>query len=114
MVDDIVNLYNFADFVIGRSGAGVTAECFFKHLPMMLIPLENKATRGDQLLNAKYYENLGVAKIIREQDLIPTLLLNEIYIFSKNLNHHKTKFKSLKQINGREIVVSLINKYSDK
>ena len=114
MVDDIVNLYNIADFVIGRSGAGVTAECFFKHLPMMLIPLENKATRGDQLLNAKYYENLGVAKIIREQDLIPTLLLNEINIFSKNLNHHKTKFKSLKQINGREIVVSLINKYSDK
>ena len=62
LTDDMVNLYNIADMVIGRSGAGVTAECFFKKLPMILIPLENKATRGDQTLNAKYYEKLGVAK----------------------------------------------------
>ena len=33
MTDDIVSLYNIADFVIGRSGAGVTAECFYKNIP---------------------------------------------------------------------------------
>ena len=114
MVDNMVNLYNIADFVIGRSGAGVTAECFFKQLPMILIPLENKATRGDQLLNAKYYERLGVAKIVREQDLMPTLLLNEINNFSKNINNVKEKYKSIKQLNGKKKVVELINKYTNK
>ena len=109
MVDSMVNMYNIADFVIGRSGAGVTAECFFKQLPMMLIPLENKTTRGDQLMNAKYYENLGVAKIIREQDLTPTLLLNEINDFFKSLKTYKEKYKSLKQSNGKQKVVDLIN-----
>jgi len=114
LVDDMVNLYNIADIVIGRSGAGVTAECFFKQLPMILIPLENKATRGDQLLNAKYYESLGVAKIIREQNLTPTMLLNETKNFSKSFGKYKEKYKSLKQSNGKEKVIELINKYSTK
>ena len=114
MVDDIVNLYNISDFVIGRSGAGVTAECFFKQLPMLLVPLENKATRGDQLLNAKYYEKLGTAKIIREQELSPTKLLNEITSFSKQINNYKNNYKSLKQINGKEKIIKLIKKYSNK
>ena len=67
--NNMCNLYNIADFVIGRAGAGVTAECYFKNLPMLLIPLQNKASRGDQVLNAEYYKNLGVAEILKEDDL---------------------------------------------
>lgn len=111
MVDDMVNLYNIADFVIGRSGAGVTAECYYKQLPMLLIPLENKATRGDQLLNAKYYKNLNVAQIIREQELTPTKLLQEIADFYKNLKVYTNHYKKQKQTNGKEIVKEFINKY---
>jgi len=114
MTDDMVNLYNIADFVIGRSGAGVTAECYFKNLPMILIPLENKSTRGDQLLNAKYYENLGVAEIVREEDLKPTLLLNKIYMFYKNLTKYKKSYEKLKMTNGKKKVVDLINQYVNK
>jgi UDP-N-acetylglucosamine--N-acetylmuramyl-(pentapeptide) pyrophosphoryl-undecaprenol N-acetylglucosamine transferase len=114
MVNDMVNLYNISDFVVGRSGAGVTAECFFKQLPMLLIPLENKATRGDQTLNAKYYENLGVGKVIKEQELTPTFLLNEINNFFKNINNYKVEYKSLKQSNGKEQVIKLINEYVNK
>ncbi len=114
IVDDMVNLYNIADFVIGRSGAGVTAECFFKQLPMILIPLENKATRGDQLLNAKYYKNLGVAQIIREQELTPTLMLKETYNFHKNLGEYITKYSSLKQSNGKQKIVELIKKQANE
>ena len=72
--NDMVNVYNLADFVIGRSGAGVTAESYFKNLPMILIPLENGSSRGDQLQNAKYYNSQGVAEIIRENELTPTKL----------------------------------------
>lgn len=111
MVDNIVNLYNIADFVIGRSGAGVTAECFFKKLPMILIPLENKATRGDQTLNANYYENQGVARIIEENKLNPTLLLNEIINFYKNIEKYKINYKKAEKINGKEKIMEIIKKY---
>lgn len=108
---DMVNLYNLSSFVLGRSGAGVTAECFYKKLPMILIPLENKATRGDQLLNAKYYEDLGVATILREHDLTPTSLLKTIKSFHKQINNVKAKYKSLNTINGRQKIINLIKKY---
>ncbi len=110
MVDDIVNLYNIADFVIGRSGAGVTAECFYKQLPMLLIPLQNKATRGDQVLNAEYYKNLGVAKIINEINLNPTKLINEINKINLNLEKYKNKYKTMNILNGKEKIVEIIKK----
>ncbi len=114
MVDDMVNLYNISDFVVGRSGAGVTAECCFKKLPMILIPLENKATRGDQLLNAKYYKELGVAKIIREQELTPTFILEEIQKFSQNLAMYKSNYEMLNQPNGKQKAKELIEEYINK
>lgn len=109
--NDMVNLYNIADFVLGRSGAGVTAECYFKSLPMLLIPLQNKASRGDQVLNAKYYENLGVAKIIEEEKISPKLILTEINDFYKNIQKYKNKYKNTTQINGKKKIIDLIKKY---
>lgn len=108
---DMVSLYNLADFVVGRSGAGVSAECFYKRLPMMLIPLENKASRGDQLLNANYYKNLGVAEIVRETALTPTSLLSAITNFNKNLPKYKAAYKSQPHINGKQKILELIKKY---
>lgn len=108
LTDDIVNFYNIADFVIGRSGAGVTAECYFKELPMLLIPLQNKASRGDQALNARYYKEQGVADMIYEKDLTPTLLLNKINLFYDNIEKYKNKYKSVEKINGKEKIINII------
>lgn len=107
---DIVSLYNIADFVIGRSGAGVTAECYFKHLPMLLIPLENGASRGDQLTNAEYYVKEGVAFILREADLTGEKLLASIKAFSNNLNMYKQAYQSKQIDNGKQKVLDIIEK----
>ena len=99
---------------MGRSGAGVTAESFYKQLPMILIPLENKSSRGDQVLNAKYYEKLGVCKIVRERDLTPTLLLKEVKEVSTNLKNYTSKYNKIKPINGSEKVIGIINEQTIK
>ena len=108
---DMNNLYNIADFVIGRAGAGVTAESYFKNLPMLLIPLQNKASRGDQVLNAQYYKNLGVAEIIKEADLTSSMLYKEIKKFYKNIKNYEETYKKLPQINGKTKILEIINKY---
>lgn len=110
--DDINNLYNLADFVIGRSGAGVTAECFYKNLPMILIPLENKSSRGDQVLNAKYYQEKGVAEVIKESDLNPEILKYTIIEFNKNIKIYKNAYKTQEKINGREKILQIIKNFS--
>lgn len=112
--NDMVNLYNLSDFVIGRAGAGVTAECFFKNLPMILIPLENGSSRGDQLQNAKYYEAQGVAEVIRERELNPTKLLEKINNIKKNLNNYKNKYKNIEIINGKNKIIKIINEKINK
>ena len=108
ITNDMVNLYNVADFVIGRSGAGVTAECFYKKLPMILIPLENGASRGDQVDNAKFYEEKKVATIIREADLTAETLKNEIQKMSTNLNKYKNVYSRIEHQNGKEKIIKMI------
>ena len=111
LTKDMNSLYNLADFVIGRSGAGVSAECFYKRLPMILIPLENKSSRGDQLQNAKYYKNLGVATILREHELTPTKLFNEIKAFKNWLENYLKNYQKFNTANGLDKVLKIIKKY---
>jgi UDP-N-acetylglucosamine--N-acetylmuramyl-(pentapeptide) pyrophosphoryl-undecaprenol N-acetylglucosamine transferase len=110
MSDNIVNLYNIADFVIARSGAGVSAECFFKNLPMLLIPLENKSTRGDQVLNAEYYKNIGVAEIVHEKELESSTLYEKVLNFASRLHEYKQNFKNNPKTNGKQKVLDIIKK----
>ncbi len=111
---NMTELYNLADFVIGRSGAGVSSECFYKKIPMLLIPLENKSTRGDQLLNAQYYQNLKVAKLLHQSALDSQKLKSEIYNFYANIKSYKNAYLNLQQVNGRQKVVDLICFYATK
>lgn len=106
---DMNNLYNLADIVICRSGAGVTAEAYYKRKPMLLIPLENRASRGDQVLNAKYYEGLGVAKILHEHDLTARNLGRAIDDIKERLPEIQNAYVELNQPNGRNKVLEIIN-----
>jgi len=112
--DDIVNLYNIADFVICRSGAGITAESYYKNLPMILIPLENKSTRGDQVLNAKYYESLGVAEIVREYEFKEINFKEKILNFAKNIEKFNKKYKNSTKINGKQKILGMIKGCENK
>lgn len=105
---DMNSLYNTVDFVVGRAGAGVTAECYFKKLPMILVPLENKASRGDQVQNAQYYVAQGVAELQHEADLTPTKLQQVIENFYHDFVKYKHNYDKQKQINGKEMIVDII------
>ena len=86
-VDNIQDYYDIADLVISRAGSNVLFELLALKKPMILVPLE-KNSRGDQLENAKFFENKGFAKMLREnkfkeelEDTIKNTLENKnIYI----------------------------------
>ena len=50
-----------AELVIGRSGAGMVWEGAVSGKPMVLVPLSGTGTRGDQVENARFFENAGAA-----------------------------------------------------
>ncbi len=57
-----------ADLVISRSGATALADFLELQKPMILIPLNLKASRGDQVANAKRLQEAGAALIISGED----------------------------------------------
>ncbi len=54
--DEMKDLFALADVIISRAGANAICEILALKKPNILIPLPSKASRGDQLLNAKSFE----------------------------------------------------------
>ncbi len=53
-----------ADLVVSRSGANSVWECATAGKPMILIPLEAESSRGDQIDNARFFEEHGAAVVL--------------------------------------------------
>lgn len=66
---DMGSAYACADLVVARAGANTLFECIALKKKALFIPLENAATRGDQLANAEYFLNKRLCAVLREKDL---------------------------------------------
>jgi UDP-N-acetylglucosamine--N-acetylmuramyl-(pentapeptide) pyrophosphoryl-undecaprenol N-acetylglucosamine transferase len=54
-----------SELVMGRSGAGIW-EWAVLGKPMLLIPLRGSGTRGDQIENARFFQQAGAAQVLGE------------------------------------------------
>jgi len=74
--EELPHVLAAAELVLARSGAGTVWECAASGKPMILLPLAGSGTRGDQLENARFFEEAGAAVVLppgkRE---LPDLLL---------------------------------------
>jgi len=61
--DELPHVMAAAEIVMGRSGAGVW-EWAVLGKPMLLIPLRGRTTRGDQVENARYFQQEGAAQVL--------------------------------------------------
>ena len=66
---ELKDLMALADVVISRAGSNSIFELASLNKPMILVPLPNTASRGEQSLNAKNFMNKGYAEIIKDEDI---------------------------------------------
>lgn len=66
---ELKDLMALADVVISRAGSNSIFELASLYKPMILVPLPNTASRGEQSLNAKSFVNKGYAEIIADEDI---------------------------------------------
>lgn len=79
---ELSNLLALSDVVVSRAGANAICELLALRKPSVLIPLSLEASRGDQILNAKSFDKSGYAKLLMEENVNETSLLeaiNEVY-----------------------------------
>lgn len=85
---ELSNLLALADVVVSRAGANAICELLALRKPSVLIPLSLAASRGDQILNAQSFDKSGYAKLLMEEDVNDTSLLEAINEVYDNRDHY--------------------------
>ncbi len=69
LTTDLKDCLAAADVIVSRSGANAIFEFLTLQKPHLLIPLSTKASRGDQILNAKSFVQAGYSALLLEEEL---------------------------------------------
>ncbi len=106
---NIEDVFAVSDIIVSRAGSNAIYEFLALSKPMLLIPLPKDASRGDQIDNAKYFENLGYSKTLFQENLNSEKLINEINHLYKNKELYVTKMKTAQNtLNGAENIYKVI------
>ena len=114
ITNNVPYLMSISDLVVGRAGAGVVFECAYMHKPMLLIPLQNAQSRGDQVQNANYFYNLGCARLLEEFKLSPSSLIKSIELALPSLREMTNNLKKLDLSSGKEKMLKIIDEQLSK
>ncbi len=104
--------YKAADIIISRSGANSVSEIIYIKRPAILIPLP-KTFMNEQFKNAKYAEELGIAKVLTEVESTPKRVVEEVNEIYKNwdLIVKSVKDKKSSDINASAKLVEILTDY---
>ena len=107
--DDIGSIFKASDLVISRAGSNTIFELATLRIPMLLIPLPKSASRGDQIDNANYFKELGIANVI-DQENLNSMFKETIEETIKNLSKYKKELNRLSYPDGKAKVLNEIYK----
>jgi UDP-N-acetylglucosamine--N-acetylmuramyl-(pentapeptide) pyrophosphoryl-undecaprenol N-acetylglucosamine transferase len=110
---EIQHLLIMADVVVSRAGATTLFELLELKKPNLLIPLSLKASRGDQILNAKSFEKQGFSQVLKEEDLNAVSLIDGISRTYSNRDAIVEAMNSRGPVNGLNKVIDIIGVYAD-
>ena len=109
---DLADYFKLADIIISRSGSNSIFEILALKKLNILIPLSKKASRGDQILNAKFFESQGFSEVLLEESLNQDLFLDTIKKLFKNKELYIRRMQENNFINGCEKIMAQIKKYA--
>ena len=108
ITDELPDIFALADIVVSRSGANAIGELLALHKPNLLIPLPSASSRGDQILNARSYEDQGFSMVLNEEDMTSKLLISKIRELYENKDKYITAMSNSKQRDAITAIMDLI------
>ena len=106
---ELADLLSLADVVVSRAGANAICELLALKKPAVLIPLSLEASRGDQILNARSFEKSGYSKLLEEENVNDTSLLEAINEVYDNRESYIAAMNTTHQTDAINIIVELID-----
>ena len=104
---ELPDFFAASEMIISRAGANAIHELAFLQKPAILIPLE-KATRGDQLLNADSFAKRGFSVVLQEKDLTTESLLTTVRETFENRDTYIRAMAAVKQEDAAAKVAEVI------
>lgn len=107
--EELADLFAASEIVISRAGANALYEILALAKPHVLIPLSQKVSRGDQVQNARYFQQQGISVVVSEETLTPQILLAAVDEVSTNRVEIIKKIKALGIESATMKIVSIIS-----
>ena len=100
------DLFAAADIVVSRAGANSVFELLALKKPNILIPLPGG--RGDQLLNAKSFEQQGYSMVLKQEEITPDVLVKKIDELYAQRETFISKMSGSEQQDAIRVIADLI------
>ncbi|MBS4172702.1 undecaprenyldiphospho-muramoylpentapeptide beta-N-acetylglucosaminyltransferase [Bacillus sp. FJAT-49736] len=109
--EELSDILQATDLVITRGGSNAIFEFLALKIPMLIIPLSLKQSRGDQILNAKAFEEKGYSLTLQEDELNEETLVKSINKLNSNKVVYKNNMKESSSGEALQILVEEMNQF---
>ncbi|WP_029323740.1 undecaprenyldiphospho-muramoylpentapeptide beta-N-acetylglucosaminyltransferase [Butyrivibrio sp. AE3004] len=110
--NEMKDIFAMADVVVSRAGANAICELAALRKPNVLIPLSAKSSRGDQIINAKSFEQQGFSVVIDNEELDEDILVESIFDVYENREKYIKKMSESNQSGATETILKIIEEAS--
>ncbi len=107
--NELKDLFAMADIVVSRAGANSICELLALKKPNILIPLSAKSSRGDQMLNARSFEQQGFSLVIDNDELDEDILVETIEDLYENREKFLENMSKSSLHSATDAIVRIIN-----
>ena len=112
--DELRDIFALADVVISRAGANAICELLALRKPNLLIPLSAKASRGDQILNARSFERQGFSLVLEEEELTKQSLIDAVHRLYSDRGSFIDAMRNSRQQDPINTIIGLIQDAAGK
>lgn len=106
--NELKDIFAMADVVVSRAGANSICELLALKKPNILIPLSTKSSRGDQMLNARSFEQQGFSMVIDNDELDEDILVETIEDLYNNREKYIENMRSSNLHSATDTIVKII------
>src|SRR5699024_10864801 len=108
--EELPDLLAITHLVISRSGSNSIFEFLSLKKPMLLIPLSDGQSRGDQILNAESFQRSGYAKVLLQENLTSKTLTDAVYQLNEDREQYIDDMKKNDNDGAADKIIDIIKK----
>lgn len=108
--DELSDILAATDIVLTRGGSNAIFEFLALNIPMLIIPLGLNQSRGDQILNARVFQDKGYSLTLEEENLTCKTLMENLTTVYHNREKFQKNMKESYHGDALQTLVTEINK----